>query len=95
MNQPFTPPPATVTYLVRINLGDWREYETPVNSSKIVSENLVAGNRAEVEFRNATDLNLVRYKFSNRIEDWLRQFGNNAKLECELVEFGAHYRLTE
>jgi hypothetical protein len=92
--QPFTPPPPTVTYLVRINAEEWTEYPTPVNSSKFIADNIAYGHSAEVKFQNAVDLELVRENFNKRISAWLRQSGKNGEFHWEPTDSGARYSLT-
>lgn len=95
MSMPFTQPPETVTYRVRINSEDWEEYKTPVNSSKFVADNIKSGNEALVEFRNAASVQTVLNNFNKRIDGWLRQLGHTAGFVCEPTEAGIIYRLTE
>lgn len=95
MSQPYTPPPTTVSYLVRINSGEWTEYKTAANCSKFVADNICYGNSAYVEFKNATNVVLVRWNFNGRIDEWLRQLGHTGGFWCGESESGAHYRLTE
>ena len=90
---PFTPPPPTVTYRVRINSEDWEEYGTPVNSSKYVADNIACGHQALVEFRNAKSVQLVRANFNKRVDGWLRQVGHTSGFVVEPNETGAYYRL--
>jgi len=95
MSQPYTPPPPTVTYRVRINLGQWTEYQAPAKASKFVADNVHAGNDAEVVIVNAVSIQTVVSNFNKRIDDWLRQLGHKDGFYCEPNQFGAHYRLYE
>jgi hypothetical protein len=95
MSMPLTQPPATVTYRVRINSEEWKEYKTPVNSSKFVADNIKYGNEALVEFRNAANVRTVLNNFNKRIDGWLRQVGHTAGFACEPSEAGIIYRLTD
>lgn len=93
MSMPFTQPPTTVTYRVRINSEDWEEYKTPVNSSKFVADNIKYGNEALVEFRNAASPQVVLNNFNKRVDKWLRQLGHTAGFVCTPTAFGIIYRL--
>lgn len=95
MSMPFTPPPATVTYRVRINSEDWEEYKTPVNSSKFVADNIKYGNEALVEFRNAASVQVVLNNFNKRIDAWLRQLGHTSGFVWTPTGHGIVYRLSD
>jgi len=95
MSQPYTPPPPTVTYRVRIGSEEWIEHKTPTKSSKYVADNIRAGYSAQVVFGNAVDPALVRENFNARIGEWLEQLGHSGGFWCEPSESGASYRLTE
>jgi hypothetical protein len=95
MSQPYTPPPPSVIYHVQINSEEPVQYQTPINSSKYVADNICVGYSAQVTFENANSIEMVRKKFNKRIEDWLRQVGHTAGFCCEPTATGANYRLTE
>lgn len=95
MSIPFTQPPATVIYLVRINSEEWEEYKTPVNSSKLVADNIKFGNEALVEFRNAASPQVVLNNFNKRVDEWLRQLGHTAGFVWAPTELGIVYRLAD
>jgi hypothetical protein len=95
MSQPYTPPPPTVIYCVQINSEEPFQYQTPINSSKYVADNIYVGNLAQVIFENANSIEMVRKKFNERIEGWLRQVGHTAGFWCEPTATGANYRLSE
>jgi hypothetical protein len=93
MSVPYTPPPATVTYIVRINSEEPNEYKTPANASKYVAENIFVGHWAAVEFKNAADIKQVRENFNARMETWFRQVGHTEGFWCLPTAIGANYRL--
>jgi hypothetical protein len=95
MDHPFTPLPATEASMVQINSGEWNEYITPVNSSKFVADIIFPGNWAQVEFKNATDLKLVRENFGSHINNWLAQLRYRNRCYDEPIDFRAYYRLTD
>jgi len=95
MSQPYTPPPATVSYHVQIGSGEWAEYLEPVRPSKFVADNIYAGFEAHVVFRNDMDLNLVRSNFNDRINGLLRQLRHTEGFFCAPPREGATYRLYE
>jgi hypothetical protein len=95
MSQPYTPPPPTVTYRVRINSGEWADYPTPINASKFVADNIYSGNDAEVVIVNVVSLQTVLKNFNKHMDDWLRQLGHKGAFYCEPNQFGANYRLYE
>jgi hypothetical protein len=91
MSAPFTQPPATVTYIVRIGSGEWAEYKTPVKSSKFVADNIYAGYEATVVFKDAVSVETVRDNFNARISAWLRELGHNGEFHAEPTTDGAFY----
>lgn len=95
MSQPYTPPPPTVSYRVRINSGEWTEYQTSANASKFVADNIYSGRDAEVEFVYAESFQTVLNNFNKRIDDWLRQLNHTDGFYCEPNQLGAAYRLYE
>lgn len=95
MNQPFTPPPPTVTYCVSINGGEWREFQTPVAAAKFVADSIRAGYDADVRFENAVDIQAVQSKFEERINNRLTEFGYNNGFSQEPTPQGKHYRLLQ
>lgn len=92
---PYTPPPATVSYRVRINLNDWNEYLSAPRASKFVADNIKYGHHAEVVFVNAQSIQIVRSNFNDKIDEWLRQLDHTDGFHWEPTDLGAHYRLTK
>ncbi|HET9365539.1 MAG TPA: hypothetical protein VFP71_11085, partial [Candidatus Angelobacter sp.] len=90
MSLPYTPPPRTLTYRVRINLGEWTEYQTPVKASKFVADNIYTGRDVEVMFVNAVNPQTVLSNFNKRIDEWLRQLGHKGSFSCEPNQSGAY-----
>lgn len=95
MSQPYTPPPSTVIYRVRINSGEWTDYQTPVKASRFVADNIFTRRDAEVLFMNAASPLTVLDHFNKRIADRLRELGHMDDFHFELIDGGAYYRLTE
>jgi hypothetical protein len=95
MSQPFTPPPETVSYRVRINAEEWMEFQTAVKASRFVADNILCGNDALVEFQNAKSFAMVRENFKERIEQRLIELNHTQSFWCEDNATGAHFRLSE
>jgi hypothetical protein len=95
VNQPFTPPPPTVTYSVSINSGEWRDFQTPVAAAKFVADNIRAGRDADVRFENAFDIQTVQRNFEERINNRLIEFGHKNGFWQEPTPQGKHYRLLQ
>jgi hypothetical protein len=99
MSQPYTEPPPTVVYRVRINSNEWEEFKTPLKAARRVADNIFHDRdySAQVEFQNAVDPALVRDNFKKRIVDRLREFGHKEGFFCEDDDEtgGFHCRLEE
>lgn len=93
MSLPHTPPTPTVTYRVRINSGEWTEFQTPAEASRFVAHNIYTGRGAEVVFMNAISLPTVLNDFNKLIDEWLRQLDHKDGFYCEPNHLGADYRL--
>lgn len=96
MSQPFTKPPETVVYRVRINANEWQEFKTPVKAARFVTDNIVYDQDwiAQVVFLNATDIDLVRENFKKRISKRLEELKLVDKVYCDVDEEtgGLHLR---
>ena len=85
MPQPFTKPPETVAYRVRVNANEWQEFKTPVKAARFVADNIAYNQdwTAQVLFLNATNINLVRENFKKRISERLGELKLVGKVYCE------------
>jgi hypothetical protein len=78
--------------VISLNSGEPSRYPTPVEASKIVADNIFAGNSATVVFENASDLQTVRQNFNLRVGDALRKLGCDTGFGYEPSAIGATYR---
>jgi hypothetical protein len=89
----YTPPPNTVSYIVRINLGEPNVHLNPVTAARSVAHNILAGRDADVEFKDAVDIEQVREKFQSRIADAMKELDQIGEFWCEPAGVYWHYRL--
>jgi hypothetical protein len=96
MSQPFTEPPKTVSYRVRINSEEWQEFKTAVKAARLVTDNIVVEKdwSAQVEFLDATDLAVVRENFKRRVSERLEELKLVGKVWHEVDDEtgGLHFR---
>jgi hypothetical protein len=88
---PYTPPPPTVSYIVRINGEEAEHHITAAKASKLVADNLAVGYPSQVLFQDATSVETVRDNFNRRIDGWLLQVHHTSGFHCQPTASGAIY----